>query len=772
MQTLTSLAARMAIFVALCACAVAQNNPVPFVNQSLYPASIAPGSKAFTLIVAGTGFAPTAVVNWNGTPQLTEVISSSELKAPISAADVATAQTAWITVTNPAPGGGTSNLVFFPITEPYSTIGMAVSQAFPGATAVAVGDFNNDGKLDVAWVTTEGILNVSLGNGKGGFQAPIQNGSVTRDGVILNMVAADFNNDGNLDLAVATVGGFTVLLGNGEGTFTTSDVADPFYGGTTGMAVADFNQDGCLDIYVGGWQLDEAYFQIYAGNCKGVFSYSGEYATGFLAENDSSGITPGNPAIGDFNGDGYLDLAVGGQPNEGSNDGEIEIFLGDDGGYFTQSSTLSTYSVNTAAADVNKDGKLDLITDYGCVLLGNGDGTFNACNTLHGGEGEVADIADFNGDGNLDVATGSLVIDLGEGNGKFPKDFSFGLGSAFPAVPPGAMGDFNNDGKLDAVTVGGYLFIQTTVDLTPLTLNFGSVALGTTSTPQIATLNNVGASPLTIHGIGIVGTGSKNFSATNNCGASLAAGTTCTISITFAPKSGGIFTPVLGVSYEGTASPQTIALTGTGLTPPSVTLRPASLTFATQLAGTSSAPQTVTLTNTGGQTVNISGISASAPFTQTNSCPSSLPAGLNCQIEVVFTPTLAGTTVGTLSVADNATNSPQQVALSGMGTVMTFSPVSVNFGDQAVGTSSPTAPITVTNIGSTAVAISSIAVTGADPEDFTGSSNCGSTLSAKSSCTIKAKFTPTATGDRSAQVTISDGGGGSPQSVALTGTGT
>src|SRR5882724_10266379 len=183
----------VAIAALLVALASAQNNAIPLLYQPLVPTSTAPGSKAFTLTVNGTGFAPSAVVNWNGSPRLTEVISGSQVKASISAADVASAKTAWVTVTNPAPGGGTSNVMFFPVTKPRLSIAMAVRQAFPGASVVAVGDFNNDGRLDVVWMGPQG-LNVSLGNGQGGCQAPI-----TTSTYCFNALATgDFNGDGKL----------------------------------------------------------------------------------------------------------------------------------------------------------------------------------------------------------------------------------------------------------------------------------------------------------------------------------------------------------------------------------------------------------------------------------------------------------------------------------------------------------------------------------------------------------------------------------------------
>ena len=250
-------------------------------------------------------------------PQLTEVISNRQLTASIGASDVATARTASITVTNSAPGGGTSNVVFFPVTES-SWSGARHghgTQAFPNATAVAAGDFNNDGKLDVAWVANN-TLYASLGNGKGGFGAPI---SRTRNSYRNEADGhRDFNGDGKLDLASIGSGSLRVFLGNGDGTFTQSYNQTVFDGGIEGLATADFNQDGHLDIYVGGWETGPMFFDIYLGNGDGTFNYSGEYQTGGYPV---WGIYPGIPAVGDFNGDGYLDLAVAGDAEGGGTSG-------------------------------------------------------------------------------------------------------------------------------------------------------------------------------------------------------------------------------------------------------------------------------------------------------------------------------------------------------------------------------------------------------------------------------------------------------------------
>ena len=202
-----------------------------------------------------------------------------------------------------------------------------------------------------------------------------------------------------------------------------------------------------------------------------------------------------------------------------------------------------------------------------------------------------------------------------------------------------------------------------------------------------------------------------------------------------------------------------------------IALSKTSLTFATQLIGTTSAAQTVTLTNTGAIALTISSIAASGDFAQTNTCGTSVMAGASCTIDVSFKPTAKGARTGTLTITDNAPNSPQTVALTGTGTVVQFSPSFVDFGSQKVGTSSPPHTVTLTNTGSTSLSIRSIVISGNDFGDFTDTTTCGAGLAAGASCTINVRFRPTAKGAREAFLRAIDDGGGSPQ-VKLTGTGT
>ena len=390
----------------------------PYVNQPLAPASARPDSKGFTLTVNGTDFASTAVLNWNGSPRATSVLSHSRLQATIRAADVAKAGTAWVTVVN--SGKDVSNVVYFPITEPSKSIAMAGKQVFDNCTAVAVGDFNNDGILDVAW--TSSTLNVSFGDGEGGFHAPISSSVEYPPG--FQIVTGDFNGDGKLDLAeVNSVGNVGVFLGNADGTFS-QKWQDFGEGLGSFIGVADFNRDGILDLYVSGHDLGNQWFKIFLGNGDGTFSLFQTYSINGFA------IFAGLPAIGDFNRDGKLDLAV--PESSGSSD---QLYIGNGDGTFNPSTVFSGAQQYLAAADVNHDGKLDLITDSGCILLGNGDGTFvqGGCGGYAGG---IVGMADFNGDGNLDVAMAStqgtspvLSILVGQGDGTFQNSFVFPIGS-------------------------------------------------------------------------------------------------------------------------------------------------------------------------------------------------------------------------------------------------------------------------------------------------------------------------------------------------------
>jgi hypothetical protein len=154
--------------------------PVPFINLPLMPDATAPGGPQFTLTVNGTGFVSNSVVNWNGSALATQFVSGSKLTAIVPAADIATASTGWVTVVNPAPGGGTSNTGFFTVTaNTGNSVGFGLASSPPtgyNPHSMTVGDFNGDGKLDLAVANacgsdpncgSESTLSVLLGDGRG-----------------------------------------------------------------------------------------------------------------------------------------------------------------------------------------------------------------------------------------------------------------------------------------------------------------------------------------------------------------------------------------------------------------------------------------------------------------------------------------------------------------------------------------------------------------------------------------------------------------------------
>ena len=802
------------IFPAISTSNLWAQNPVPFVNQPLVPASIAPGGPSFTLTVNGTGFVSGASINWNGSPLSTTFVSTSQLTASVPAANIASAGTATITVTNPSPGGGVSNAILLPVASRPAQLLLADALGSPVAVeyypySVATGDFNGDGKMDLAVVNacggqpcqfnqgvfagTVGTLSILLGKGDGTFSpAP---GSPIAVGVLPNtVVVGDFNHDGKLDLAVvngcgsdATCdtsiptanGSVTILLGNGDGSFTPAPGSPVTVGiAPTSVALGDFNGDGKLDLAVTNEASNSV--TVLLGNGDGSFTPA-----------------PGSPvavanlpyaiAVVDFNRDGKLDLAVTNLSDLGES-----ILLGNGDGTFAVTSVTSVGSGQeaVAVADFNGDGKLDLaIGGYGCgcaaILLGNGDGTFAGPYLTYPTDlGAPYSIVtgDFNGDGKLDLAmVGSNIVAIlpGKGDGTFiGPPLLFATDDAFRSMSL-ALGDFNGDGRLDVATANmtsnnvSILIQVPPVRLSPGTLTFADQLVDTTSATQTVSLLNQGSTSLNITGI-ITVTGDfaiEPAGVTCSAGTSVPVNGNCTISLTFTPTALGTRTGTLSVSDNAANSPQTAALSGTGVNP-AATLSATSLTFPSQDLLTTSAPMSVNLTNTGAGALTLSGIATTGAFEQkTNNCGTSVAQGASCTISVTFTPTTAGSQTGLLIIADNAANSPQTVSLSGVGVppTITLNPSSLSFGAVAVGTTSAAQTITLTNNGPGPLAISDMTIQGPNASDFLQTNNCPASLAASASCTINISFKPSLNAPEFATLTMYDDAVSSPQTVALMG---
>src|SRR5271170_3057346 len=427
---------------------------------------------------------------------------------------------------------------------------------------VLTADFNGDGIPDLVILGND-TISVLLGNGDGTFTAAPSPSSDLPGAIAVG----DFNGDGIPDLAVAPAldeGNSEVLLGNGDGTFT---IANGSFGNSNGtvtsnsIAAADFNGDGKLDLVETCASVDESpcnSLLILFGNGDGTFM-------------QPSGPQPPLPffgfqsmAVGDFNGDGQPDLAV---TNSAANG--VNIFLNSGGGLTAVSAMPATGAgpSSIAAADFNGDGKLDLaVANSGSnnvtILLGNGDGTFTAAASPAAGTApnSIA-VADFNGDGVPDLAvanagSSNVTILLGNGDGTFTA-------AAGPAADTGstsvAAADFNGDGKEDLVVVNSQ--------------DSSATALLAETALTIATVNNISPAGVGTHLVKAIYSGDVNYDGSTSAEVSLTVvppgltlsgtpvsvvpGATGTSTLTITPTNGFSGTVTLecdGSSYQGGAN--------------------------------------------------------------------------------------------------------------------------------------------------------------------------------------------------------------------------
>jgi hypothetical protein len=313
--------------------------------------------------------------------------------------------------------------------------------------ALAIADYDGDGKNDAATIGSAGKLQLYHGNGDATFGAPIGNPIGVGGSFLL---AADLNSDGKADFVsggrtdeYGTIITTTVSLGNGDGTVRSSAVVLDVAAQNSGAALADMDKDGRLDLVLTNAVANE--LAVLTGRSDGTFISNG------------SAYPATASVLVDLNADGKADLVY---VNSGQN--KLSTALGDGGGTFAAARSFDTDKGPSAIAtgDFNADGKIDVaITCYDTnlvsLLLGNGDGTFVAQRTFSVGKGPNALVAvDLDGDGKLDVVTANTESDnvsvlLGNGTGNFAATREYAAGKAPTAI---AAADLNADGKLDIVT--------------------------------------------------------------------------------------------------------------------------------------------------------------------------------------------------------------------------------------------------------------------------------------------------------------------------------
>lgn len=774
---LTLTVAAMIVFLLGASMALAQ---VPLLSAPLSPEQKTPGSAAFTLTVYGTGFASDAVVNWNGTPLTTTFKTSAELTASVTAAQVATAQTALVTVTNGT--GVVSNIDYFQVTKngytvAYSNLNYTTDI---GPQDVTTAEFTSSGHLDLAVATGNNSVSILLGTGTGTFPSHVQY-AVPGDPVAI--IHGDFNGDGKQDLATADqyTSEISVLLGNGDGTFQAHQEyavgAKP-----VALATADVNGDGKLDIVV--VNANGGTVSVLLGNGDGTFQAQKTFNTG---------TTPMGVAIGDFNGDGKLDLAVA---NNGDN--TVSILLGNGDGTFQAAVPYATATApnSVVVGNFTSSNILDLAVGTSnksvSVLLGVGNGTFqNHKEYTIGANAVVVAAADLGSTGHLSLISANYndnsVSTLG-GNG----DGTFKSQSVFPVSggPTGlAVGDFNNDGKLDiAVAASGgstvSILSDSWISLSPGLVSFGTQTSGETSAPKTLTLKNNGTTPWTMGVISFASSTDFTVSA-NTCpasGANLAAGASCTISVIFEPTASETADAQILITTSNGATIGNV-LTGSGNIP--ITLTPRTQTFPTTLLGVKSAGKTNTFTNDSGvdiyfTLIDLEGFNQN-DYSFTSTCAGgdlnySVPLlpGASCTSTVYFTPTMdpAGNETVTMVYYGNMTLVKQGLLINGEGTAVKVTPTSYTFPNTKVGSTNQKA-ITFQNAGSTPLAISSISWTGTEPY-YSQTNTCnfpGGSVPANSTCTITVTFAPLTTGTFTATMSIGDPDWTGPQKVSFTGTG-
>jgi hypothetical protein len=429
---------------------------------------------AGTSAVAGSGSSATPLTVTGSYPTATSLTALGEQgNYSLTATVVAN----WSTAVSGAVGfldtsNGNASLASSALGASTLSLGFNLASTL-NTTASAVmttGDFNGDGNPDLAILNTDNSISIFLGKGDGTFTAKASAGTLSGGSALL---VADFNGDGKLDLATGNAAGTAVVLlpGNGDGTFASSvmtSIAGP------PAAVGDFNGDGKPDVLVqtsGGPSLGGdggtiANVTVLLGNGDGTFTASAASPTGVI---EDAAI-----AVADFNGDGKLDLAVGG-PSLATNSsdydsGTVTVLLGNGDGTFKAPVTIASpsgFTMSIATADLNADGKPDLVVSNEenpaimanhsgvfLVLLGNGDGTFTNVPAPDSGFQSSATsiaVADFNGDGKPDLAMASefydaITIQLGNGDGTF---------TATPASTVSSKGqtlvtaDLNGDGLPD-----------------------------------------------------------------------------------------------------------------------------------------------------------------------------------------------------------------------------------------------------------------------------------------------------------------------------------
>jgi len=631
--------------------------------------------------------------------------------------------------------------------------------------AVVVADLNGDGHADIVAANTGwDTLGILLGKGDGTFQ-PVKEIQVASAPV--TVVAADFNGDGKTDLAVPNNQGDTIpgasnaisiLLGKGDGTFgIATDYKAP--GPTQALQVADFDGDGKLDLAAFSFSSTAAgTVTVLLGKGDGSFQVHGNYG----------GVASFASAVGDFNGDSHMDVAM-----LSRDDFLVNVLLGDGSGGL--SSIVDSPIVNRNApmtpdlfaGEFTGDGKLDLVSTYlglGGVALsvGNGDGTFQAPQgTSMPGFGPIQTVGDVDGDGKLDIAilysgpTSGLATLFGKGDGTFTTG---------PVTPVGALpsrmvaADLNGDGKLDLVACGLYTVVLLGAGDGNFQVSAGNSGQQAPATCIVTDLNNDGKPDLVAAyqagGVSVyIGKGDGTFQDRVDYAISESPG-----SVSDAVAADFNHDGNMDIAVVNNVANVVLIAFGNG----DGTLQPQTEVSIPEMQASGTQLKAGDFTGSGKVDLAVQG-----------NLLEILPGNGDGTFKegVIY-----GNERSTILLAEDVAGHGRHEMITAvlgpsvyfMTPAIAMRPTQLTFGKQAAGTTSATEKTTIYN--PSVVAISGLSGNTVAP--FSESTTCGTSLAAGDSCLFNLVFAPTANGQVSGSLTIQDNSPSKTQNVILQATGT
>lgn len=671
---------------------------------------------------------------------------------------------------------GNGNGTFSSSIATYSTDSNPVS--------VAVGDFNKDGYPDIVTANSSAndvsvLLNTKTGSFNPAIPYPVGTNPVA-------VAVADLNNDGFPDIVVANSGSnnISVLMNNGNGTFA---AAVPYNVGNvpSSIATAELNGDLFADLIVVN-KTDNS-VSVLLGNGDGTFQAAVPYTI------PGTGMV--NAIAADITADGILDLVIAETTTN-----SVGVMPGNGDGTFQGSVNYKVGLMPTAvaAADVSGDGKVDVLSgNFGSadvsvlinqtpaavlsatptsLAFGNGQvGSSSASKTitLTNKGNTVLNIASITTSADYPMTTtcGSTLASLGTCT--VTVTFS-------PSFPGAIKGTLTVVGSV----TGDYLVVpisgtgQFPMVVSPLTLSFPSTAVGSTSASQTVTVINQSSSAQTFT-FSATGNYNATGSGTAPCNGTLAGLAKCTVSVSLSPTQSGAINGSFIVSGSGFI-PQITSLSGTGSGGSALPLSfsPASLLFDSPALGFSSLPKTVTATNTTSGSLTLA-VTASTDWSVSGTgktpCGGTLAAGKSCQFAVIFTPSVLGYFNGSISVTTGSGN-PVIYDLEGLGNLASsFSPTSMTFAPQNVGTTSAGQIVKVWNFENTNMTILGWSASG----DYTAVPGGTQPCSVGGQvpplllpfCNLVVYFTPSKTGTISGAISVTTSWSTGSESFPVTGTG-